>query len=89
MDYLAPIDDQLVEEYRCQDRGAPDGQRCQLLIEHDPPHMASISGIVRGWTDSGDEAEVPPGPFRWAQSFPRDEEGQAVCNSRRPAPLNS
>jgi hypothetical protein len=75
MDYPTPIGDQLAEEYRCQDRGGPDGQRCQLLIEHDPPHIASISGIVRGWTDSGDEAELPPGPYRWAPSFPRDEEG--------------
>jgi hypothetical protein len=72
MDYLAPIGDQLLGEDRCQNRGGPDGQRCQLLIEHDPPHMASISGIVRGWTDDG-EAELPQGPFRWAPSFPRDE----------------
>ena len=50
MSYPTPIGDQLVEEYRCQDRGGPDGQRCQLLIEHDPPHIASISGTVRGWT---------------------------------------
>ena len=42
MDYLAPIGDELLEEDRCQNRGAPDGQRCQLLIDHDPPHMASI-----------------------------------------------
>ena len=74
MDYPTPIGDQLVEEYRCQDRGGPDGQRCQLLIEHDPPHTASISGIVRGWV-GGDEAELPPGPYRWAPSFPRDEGG--------------
>jgi hypothetical protein len=71
MSYPTPIGDQLVEEYRCQDRGGPDGQRCQLLIEHDPPHIASISGTVRGWTDG--EAEVPPGPYRWAPTFPRDE----------------
>jgi hypothetical protein len=56
MDYLAPIGDELLEEDRSQNRGAPDGQRCQLLIDHDPPHMASIRGIVRGWTDDG-EAE--------------------------------
>jgi hypothetical protein len=42
MDCLAPIGDQLLEENRCQNRGDPDGQRCQLLIDHDPPHMASI-----------------------------------------------
>ncbi len=75
MSYPTPIGDELLEEYRCQDRGGPDGQRCQLLIEHDPPHIASISGIVRAWDNSGDEAEVPPGPYRWAPTFPREEEG--------------
>jgi hypothetical protein len=60
MDYLAPIGDELLEDDRCQNRGAPDGQRCQLLIDHDPPHMASIRGIVRGWTDDG-EAELRRG----------------------------
>jgi hypothetical protein len=72
MSYPTPISDELLAEHRCQDRGGPDGQRCQLLIEHDPPHIASISGTVRGWVD-GDEAEMPPGPYRWAPSFPRDE----------------
>ena len=72
MSYPTPIGDQLAEEHRCQDRGGPDRQRCQLLIEHDPPHIASISGTVRGWVD-GDEAEMPPGPYHWAPSFPRDE----------------
>jgi hypothetical protein len=84
MDYVAPIGEQLLGEDRCQNRGSPDGQRCQLLINHDPPHMASIRGIVRGWTDDG-EAELPQGPFRWAPTFPRDEasEGQARPPSSR------
>jgi hypothetical protein len=72
MDYLTPISDQLLEEHHCQNRSGPDGQRCQLLIEHNPPHLGSIRGIVRGWTDDG-EAELPQGPFRWAPSFPRDD----------------
>ena len=75
MSYPTPIGDQLLEEYRCQDRGGPNGQRCQLLIEHEPAvHIASINGVVRGWLDGG-EAELPPGPYRWAPSFPHEEEG--------------
>jgi hypothetical protein len=42
MSYPTPIGDQLLEEYRCQDRGGPDGQRCQLLIEHDPPLISDL-----------------------------------------------
>ena len=75
MNLPTPIGDQLLEDYRCQNREGPDGQRCQLLIDHDMPHTASISGIVRGWDNSGDEAELAPGPYRWSPSFPRDEEG--------------
>jgi len=69
MDYLAPIGDELLEEDRCQNRGAPDGQRCQLLIDHDPPHMASIRGIVRGWTDDG-AAELPQGAVPLGADLP-------------------
>ena len=72
MDYPTPIGDQLLDEYRCTDDNGPGGQRCQLLVEHDAPHIASIGGVVRSWID-GDEAEVPPGPYPWAPSFPRDE----------------
>ena len=75
MSYPTPIGDQLLEEYRCQDRGGPNGQRCQLLIDHEPAvHIASINGVGRGWLDGG-EAELPPGPYRRAPSFPHDEEG--------------
>ena len=73
MSYPTPIGDQLRDEYRCQDHGGPDGQRCQLLVEHEPAvHIASINGVVRGWLDGG-EAEPSTGPYRWAPSFPRDE----------------
>ena len=61
----------LVEKYRCQDRGGPDGQRCQLLIEHIPPHIANVAGTIRGSVDGG-EAELPPGPYRCSSTFPRD-----------------
>jgi hypothetical protein len=62
------------DRYRCQDRGGPGGQRCQLLIQHEPPvHIASIGGVFRGWTDSSEVAELPPSPYRWFVSFPRDE----------------
>ena len=73
MNDAAPIGDQLLEEYRCQDRGGPDSQRCQLLIEHEPPHMASILGTIHGWTSAGEATELPLPPHRWAPSFPRDE----------------
>ena len=73
MSDLTPIGDQLLEEYRCQDRGGLEGQRCQLLVEHDPRHMASIFGTFHGWTDGGETAELPGPPHRWAPSFPRDE----------------
>jgi len=39
-----PIADQLLEGYRCQHRDGPDGQRCQLLVAHDRPHLASMFG---------------------------------------------
>ena len=53
MSYPAPIRHPLVEEYRCQDCGGPDGQRCQLLIEHDLPHIASVKDTFVGWMDGG------------------------------------
>ena len=70
---LTPIGDELLEEYRCQNRDGPDGQRCQLLSDHDQPHMASIFGTFRGWTNAGEETELPRPPYRWAPSFPREE----------------
>ena len=70
---LTPIGDQLLEDYRCQNRDGPDGQRCQLLIGHDLPHMASIFGTLHGWTNTGEATELPHPPYRWAPSFPRDE----------------
>jgi hypothetical protein len=73
MSYPTPIGEQLIEEYGCQDRDGPNGQRCQLILEHDPPHIAAIGGTIRGWLN-GDEVDVlPPGLYRWAPSFPRDE----------------
>jgi hypothetical protein len=48
MSELTPIGDQLLEEYRCRNRDGPDGQRCQLLVAHEPPHMASIFGTFHG-----------------------------------------
>jgi hypothetical protein len=66
--------DPSTEGYRCPDRGGPGGQRCQLLIQHEPAtHIASIRGVVRGWVD-GREVPLPPSPYRWAVSFPRDED---------------
>lgn len=74
MDYPAPIGGQLAEEHRCQNRRGPGGQRCQLLIDHDTCHSAAIGGTVYSWDAAGD-AELPPGPRRWAPSFPRHEDG--------------
>jgi hypothetical protein len=68
-----PIADQLLEGYRCQHRDGPDGQRCQLLVAHDRPHLASMFGTLHGWTNGGETAELPRRPFRWAPWFPRDE----------------
>ena len=61
------------DRYRCPDRGGPAGQRCQLLIEHATPvHIASIAGTFRAWVD-GAETTLPPSPYPWFVSFPRDE----------------
>ena len=46
---------------------------CQLLVEHvTPMHIASIGGTFRAWVD-GAETTLPPSPYRWFVSFPRDE----------------
>jgi hypothetical protein len=62
------------DRYRCTDRGGPGRQRCQLLVEHGPPvHIASIAGTLRAW-DGGAETTLPPSPYPWFVSFPRDED---------------
>jgi hypothetical protein len=67
----SPVSPEGQDNYRCPDRGGPDGQRCQLLIEHDPPvHLARIHGAYAGWDDDGTEvAQLPPTPL--VVSFPR------------------
>ena len=61
------------DHYRCADRGGPGGQRCQLLVEHvTPVHIASIGGTFRAWVD-GAVMSLPPSPYPWFVSFPRDE----------------
>jgi hypothetical protein len=61
------------DRYRCPDRGAPGGQRCQLLVEHDTPaHIASVGGVFRAWVD-GAETTLLLSPYGWFVSFPRDE----------------
>jgi hypothetical protein len=87
MSYPAPIRHPLVEEYRCQDCGGPDGQRCQLLIEHDLPHIASVKDTFVGWMD-GDEVALPPAPYRWAPSFPWGTRGMKDKATCRSAPVN-
>jgi hypothetical protein len=63
-----------LDRYRCPDRGGPGGQRCQLLIQHATPpvHIASVGGAFGGWID-GAETALPPSPYPWFVSFPRDE----------------
>jgi hypothetical protein len=69
----SPVSPEGQDRYRCTDRGGPGGQRCQLLIEHEPAvHIASIGGTFRAWID-GAETALPPRPYRWFVSFPRDE----------------
>ena len=66
------------------DRGGPGHQRSQLLIEDEPAvHIASINGVVHGWTDAG-EAELPPGPYRWVPSFPSNERSATQDEGARP-----
>jgi hypothetical protein len=61
------------ERYRCQDRGEPGGQRCQLTVEHvTPVHIASIGGTFRAWVD-GAETTLPPSLYPWFVSFSRDD----------------
>jgi hypothetical protein len=62
------------DRYRCQDRGGPGGQRRQLLIQHEPAtHIASIGAAFRAWSDGG-ETTLPPSPYPWFVSFPRDKD---------------
>jgi hypothetical protein len=69
----SPVSPEAQDRYRCPDRGGPGGQRRQLLIEHvTPVHIASINGTFRAWVD-GAETTLPPSPYRWFVSFPRDE----------------
>jgi hypothetical protein len=49
------------------------GNAAGLLVEHvTPVHIASIGGTFKAWVD-GAETTLPPGPFPWFVSFPRDE----------------
>ncbi len=69
----SPVGPELLDRYRCPDRGGPARQRCQLLVEHDTPvHVASIDGTFRAWVD-GAETTLPRRPYSWFVSFPRDE----------------
>ena len=69
----SPVGPEALDRYRCPDRGGPGGQRCQLLVERDTPvHIASIDGTFRAWVD-GAETALPPSPYPWFVSFPRDE----------------
>ena len=73
MAHPSPTSPEGQDRYRCPDRSGPGGQRCQLLIEHDTPaHIASIGGTFRAWVD-GAETTLPPSPYPWFVSFPRDE----------------
>jgi hypothetical protein len=42
------------------------------LVEHTPAHIARIGGTFRAWVD-GAETPLPPSPYPWFVSFPRDE----------------
>jgi hypothetical protein len=69
----SPVGPESQDHYRCADRGGPAVQRCQLLVEHvTPVHIASIDGTFRAWVD-GAETALPPSPYPWFVSFPRDE----------------
>jgi hypothetical protein len=73
MAHASPTSPEGLDRYRCPDRRGPGGQRCQLLVEHDTPaHIASIYGTFQAWVD-GAEATLPPSPYPWFVSFPRDE----------------
>jgi hypothetical protein len=69
----SPVSPEGQDRYRCTDRGGPGGQRCQLLVEHEPAvHIARVGGASRGWL-KGVEVPLPASPYRWFVSFPRDE----------------
>ena len=69
----SPTSPEGLDRYRCQDRGGAGGQRCQPLIQHEPAtHIACIGGTFRAWID-GAERTLPPSPYPWFVSFPRDE----------------
>jgi hypothetical protein len=69
----SPVSPEGQDHYRCTDRCGPSGHRCQLLVEHATPvHIASIAGTFRAWVDGADTA-LPPSPYPWFVSFPRDE----------------
>jgi hypothetical protein len=73
MAYPSPVGPEGQDRYRCTDRSGTGGQRCQLLIEHvTPVHIARIGGTFRAWLD-GAETALPPSPYPWFVSFPRDE----------------
>ena len=44
---LTPIGDQLLEEYRCQNRDGPDGQRCQLVTLTTRPPGVDFRNVPR------------------------------------------
>jgi hypothetical protein len=42
-------------------------------VEHATPvHIARIGGAFRAWADDAETA-LPPSPYPWFVSFPRDE----------------
>jgi hypothetical protein len=74
MSYPSPVGPEALHRYRCPDRGGPGGQRCQLLVEHATPvRIASIGGTLRAWVDGAETTAVPPSPYPWFVSVPRDE----------------
>jgi hypothetical protein len=69
----SPVSPEGQDRFRCTDRSGPGGQRCQLLVEHTTPaHIARIGGVSRAWVD-GAETPLPPSPYPWFVTFPRDE----------------
>jgi hypothetical protein len=65
-DMTSPVGPEVLDRYRCPDRDGPGGQHVT------PVNIASIGAILRAWVD-GAETALPPGPYPWFVSFPRDE----------------
>jgi hypothetical protein len=64
-----------LDRYRCADRAAQTGNAASYWWSTPSSvHIARIGGAFLAWSDGGETA-LPPSPYPWFVSFPRDEAG--------------